>query len=81
CRLDAVVEPPVRLIKLDVEGAEWAALRGCTKLIDHDPSPHLIVELKVATAEPFGYHPLELVDDLLARRPYALEVLRTQRRR
>jgi len=52
--------PRIRLIKLDIEGAELAALRGMTDLIERD-KPILTVEWNVATAAAFGYHPSEVI--------------------
>lgn len=80
-RIDAVVSSPVKLIKLDVEGAEWPALRGAERLLAQQPPPHLLVELKTVTAASFGYHPRELVDWLLERVPcYRMHLVKTRRR-
>lgn len=80
-RIDEAVpaDAPVRLIKLDVEGAELAALRGCDKLLAH--APHLIVELKTVTAQAFGYEPMDVVDVALARHAYRLHHVKTRKRR
>jgi hypothetical protein len=59
----------VRLLKVDVEGAEWAALRGAERLLGAAEPPHLILELNQKTSRAFGYHPLELVDWILERSP------------
>ncbi len=61
-RIDEVVRPPVKVLKVDVEGAEWGALRGAQKLLESERPPHLLIELNPKTAAAFGYHPLELVD-------------------
>lgn len=52
--------PPIRLIKLDIEGAELSALQGMAKLIERD-RPYLSVEWNVASAAAFGYHPRDVV--------------------
>lgn len=52
--------PRIRLVKLDIEGAELAALRGMANLIERD-MPILTVEWNVATAAAFGYHPSEAI--------------------
>lgn len=36
--------PPTRLVKIDVEGAEWLVLQGMRRLIERD-RPHLLCEL------------------------------------
>ncbi|MBI1915862.1 MAG: FkbM family methyltransferase [Planctomycetes bacterium] len=63
CALDALDFPQsVRLVKVDVEGHEMAALRGMAKLLQRD-HPILIVEARRGTAEflvPFGYRPERL---------------------
>jgi FkbM family methyltransferase len=42
-RVDEVVEPPVALIKLDVEGAEFLALKGCEGLTKSDSPPYVLI--------------------------------------
>jgi len=70
-RIDDVVKEPVRLVKIDVEGAELAALRGAERVLFSDPRPDLIVELNPKTSRAFGYHPMDVVDHILARAPGA----------
>jgi len=75
-RLDDYVEPPVKLLKIDVEGAELAALRGAERLLGGANPPHLLLELNTKTSRPFGYHPLELVDLVLKTCPgYRMHLL------
>src|SRR5439155_26860256 len=50
----------LRLIKLDVEGAEFSALRGGETLLRRH-HPLLLVELNYSTARAFGYHPREML--------------------
>lgn len=52
--------PRIRLIKLDIEGAELAALRGMANLIERD-RPVLTVEWNAAAAAAFEYHPRDIV--------------------
>lgn len=59
-RLDEAIQPPVRLIKLDVEGAELAALRGGRGLLAAC-RPHMLIELNRLTARAFGYEPIDIV--------------------
>lgn len=72
----------VRLLKLDVEGAEWPALRGAERLLSEGPArPHLILEANPAATRPFGYHPLDCIEWLVARRPDdRLHLMRPRRR-
>lgn len=52
-RMDDVIDGPVRLIKVDVEGAEVGVLRGATRVI-RENKPHLIVENNPKTLQAFG---------------------------
>ncbi len=80
-RIDAVVEPPVRLIKLDVEGAEWRALHGAEKLLFGSQPADLMVELNPLSGTDDEPGPLELVDWMLGRRPNDRLFLLNDRRR
>ncbi|WP_165867686.1 FkbM family methyltransferase [Mesorhizobium sp. DCY119] len=44
CRLDAVVNEPVRFLKIDTQGAELRVLRGAERLIDREMIDILVVE-------------------------------------
>lgn len=68
-RMDDVVSGPVRLYKLDIEGAEWPAMRGSERILFSDPPPHVIIELNPRTCEGFGHHPLQVLDWFLERAP------------
>lgn len=52
--------PRIRLINLDIEGAELSALRGMEAILRRD-GPYLTVEWNVSAVEGFGYHPRETV--------------------
>ena len=79
-RIDDVVVEPVKLFKLDVEGAEWGALRGAERVLFGRERPHLLVEVNQTTSQAFGYHPMEMVDWILERAPrYKLRVLKSKR--
>jgi FkbM family methyltransferase len=73
-RLDSVVHAgPVRLVKLDVEGAEVKALRGARRLLERD-RPDLLLEVEPGHLERQGCTPGE-IDELLDRLGYlAFEV-------
>jgi FkbM family methyltransferase len=64
---------PIRLIKLDVEGAEYAALLGGQKLIEKH-RPHLLLEYSPLLLQAFGHAPEALLD-LLREWDYQYEVL------
>lgn len=84
-RIDDVVEGPVTIIKLDVEGAEFHALLGCQGLIESQPPAAVVVieahdhslrELGSSRAavlqllDSWGYRPVEL-----RQNPQGLRVL------
>ena len=78
-RIDDEITPPVRLIKIDVEGAEREMLRGAQRLVSTKPRPHLILELNPKTAAGFGYDTLEVVDWLGQFGRYRMRLLRSRR--
>ena len=55
--------PPVHLIKMDIEGAELAALQGMTKLIERNRAMYLMLEFVPQILRSAGVNP----DDLLGR--------------
>lgn len=59
----------VDLMKLDVEGAELAVVRGASRTLA-DARPVLIIELSPPTMAPFGYSPEDLVDLLVSTYEY-----------
>ena len=61
-RLDEVVAEPVKLYKLDIEGAEWSAMKGSERILFSNPPPHVLIELTPRNCEAFGYHPLQALD-------------------
>ena len=64
-RLDALVsEQPVRLIKLDIEGAEAKALRGATGLLERGDAPDLVFEFTPKFLAGMGDDPRELIGSL-----------------
>jgi len=44
-RIDAYVTSPVTLVKVDVEGAETQAMRGCSGFVEGDYKPVIIAEI------------------------------------
>ena len=74
-RLDALVgEQPVRLIKLDIEGAEAKALRGASGLLERADAPDLVFEFTPKFLAGMGDDPRELIG-FLQRLGYRLEVI------
>ena len=69
-RMDDVVRRPIRLYKLDIEGAEWSAMRGSQQILFSNPPPHVIIELNPRTCEPFGHEAIKVVDWLLEHAPH-----------
>jgi FkbM family methyltransferase len=45
----------VDFVKLDVEGAELAALKGASQLLSRQPRPVILAELQDVRTEPWGY--------------------------
>jgi FkbM family methyltransferase len=70
-RLDAVLERPPDIVKVDVEGAEWQVLEG---LGEHLGGPVLVVEACAENTRRFGYEPAEMLEWLVDR-GYGLEIL------
>jgi FkbM family methyltransferase len=68
-RMDDIVRQPIRLYKLDIEGAEWSAMRGSQKILFSTPPPHVLIELNPRTCEPFGHKAIEVVDWFLEHAP------------
>jgi hypothetical protein len=58
--------PRIRLVKIDVEGAEMLALRGMEELMARD-RPHLLVEVTDSLLRSLGATKHALVDHMLAR--------------
>ncbi len=79
--IDDVVDERPRRVKIDVEGAEWLALRGAEKTLFEGEPPHLIVELYPRASESFGYHPTQVLDWIMERNPrYRLHMIHSKRR-
>ncbi len=79
--IDDVVDERPRLVKIDVEGAEWLALRGAERTLFDGEPPHLIVELNPRASESFGDHPKQVLDWIMERNPrYRLHMIHSKRR-
>ena len=60
-RLDQVIDRPPALIKMDIEGAELAAIKGMTALLGSSKPPGLIIEHNPHSAESAGHKPGDLL--------------------
>ncbi len=60
--LDSLIQGPVDLIKLDIEGAEIDALQGMVALLNHSPNINLIVEWNPPTQISAGHSGTALLD-------------------
>jgi FkbM family methyltransferase len=54
----------VDFIKLDVEGGEWAVLRGASRLLQRRPRPIILAEVQDVRTEPWGYRAKEIIRHL-----------------
>jgi FkbM family methyltransferase len=68
---DVLHEDPIRLIKLDVEGGEMAALVGAMSILRRDTKPVVTFEWNRTTSAAFGYTP-EAIGALLGTLGYGL---------
>jgi len=59
-RLDQLLEKPPHLIKMDIEGAELAAIRGMTRLLQQSP-PMLVIEHNLESATTAGHRAGDLL--------------------
>ena len=60
-RLDALVQTVPHLVKFDVQGAEFDAMRGAEKLWTAESPPAVIFEHAPECSEAAGYKPSELL--------------------
>lgn len=75
-RLDDTVNGRVRLMKVDVEGAEMAVLRGAREVICRD-HPYIIVEWNQETASAAGWNYTELYNYLQECGGYNVSIILT----
>jgi FkbM family methyltransferase len=68
-RVDEVLEAVPDLIKLDVEGGDYAAIEGMKRLLQSDSPPRLIIEHNHVTAAAAGYTPGDLFRLLVSIQP------------
>ena len=69
---------PIRLIKMDIQGAEGGALKGMAQLLDRSTDPRILMEFWPAGLERFGTNPRELLETLRAR---GFQILQIDHRR
>jgi FkbM family methyltransferase len=72
-RIDSIAAPPPDVIKLDVEGAELAALRGAEGTLERH-GPLVVFEVVPANYARFGYGPNDVIE-LLVGHGYDLRFL------
>jgi len=68
-RLDEVLDGSPDLIKLDVEGAELAAIEGMEKILRSSTPPKLIIEHNPTSCAAAGYRPGDIFTKLLQFQP------------
>ncbi len=67
-RLDDVIDPPIKSIRISVAGAELATLRGAEKLITAS-QPHVLLTLDPAACDEFGHQSIDLANWTMKRLP------------
>ena len=60
----------VRLVKMDIEGAELMMLKGASKLFQQQDLPILEVEMALATTRGFDYVPNDLIEFIRGKADY-----------
>jgi FkbM family methyltransferase len=68
-RLDALLDRPPRLIKMDIEGAELKALKGMTALLQAAAPPALVIEHNPESAAAAGFRAGDLLRFLIECQP------------
>lgn len=68
-RLDQEIKTPPRLIKMDIEGAELAAIKGMSSLLSSNSPPQLIIEHNPKSAAAAGHHTGDLLRALRQSQP------------
>src|SRR5207249_4173410 len=68
-RLDDRLDGIPHLIKLDVEGAELAAIQGMSHLLSSDHPPRLIIEHNPISCAAAGYKPSDLLNTIMGFQP------------
>jgi FkbM family methyltransferase len=60
------------LIKIDVEGAELAVLRGAQGVLEQAAEAVIVLEVNHETSAAFGYRPADILAELERHRPYRI---------
>jgi len=60
----------VVFLKVDIEGAELAFLRGAERLFEQAMPPIILMEMALEQTASFGYSPNDLIEFIRSRRPY-----------
>jgi hypothetical protein len=69
-RLDELLDHGPDVIKMDIEGAELAALRGMTRLLAADRPPRLVIEHNPESSRAAGHRSGDLLREIGLANPH-----------
>lgn len=59
-------EYPIEIIKMDIEGAEMAALQGMAKIIEKNDDLKIVTEFFPSALQKFGFSPVQFLNKLIS---------------
>ena len=79
-KLDDLVPPntPIKLVKLDIQGAEWMALQGMTRILSENENIHIFMEFWSDALRFAGADITAMIDFLLQQNFHAFQILESK---